>query len=55
MTRLIGVRCKHGNVLSRDVLIARILIRKLLSHIEFAPASQDEARFASIRGDCPAK
>ena len=29
MTRLIGTRCKHSNVLSRGVLIARILLGNL--------------------------
>ena len=29
MTRLIGFRCKHSNVLSREVLIARFLLGNL--------------------------
>jgi len=29
MIRLIGLRCKHSNVLSREVLIARFLLGNL--------------------------
>lgn len=36
MTRLIGVRCKAGNRLSRDILIARILLGNLEASASWA-------------------
>ena len=43
MTTLIGVRCTHSNVLSRDVLITRFPVRKFESHKKLLDSSQEEA------------
>ena len=48
MTRLIGTRCKHSNVLSRGVLIARILLGNLKINYYFCPRTR-----AKLGAGCP--
>ena len=43
MTRLIGTRCKHSNVLSRGVLIARILLGNLEIICSLCSAKWDQS------------